>query len=283
MTEPGIDAYAEAVRLLGAVAVGGGMALAVRDDRGRAPARWLVLGSLLLVTGSVLLLVATLSPIAERLDEPLLPLILTYVEETTHGRMLFAPLLPTAYGLLLLDSLRAANDAPIRQGLRWTLLLAFVGMAWLMAGTGHGGMAQDCPVLMMAPVLHVAAGLGWVALIVSLSPRVLRGEPLSVLLRQWGDVALLMLVALVVSGVILAWDRGIRLPPSWDEPYFQLLAVKSALLVLALGAAAVNRIGVLRSEPVAEGRLREVLEVETALLLLALAVAAWLSRTPPPA
>jgi putative copper export protein len=279
----GADSVAEAVRLMGATLVCAALGLVLLDERSCAPLRVGLLGVVALALGSIALLFLTVAPIAQRFDESLPPLTLEYLEHSVHGRMLLAPVLPAAYALLMLGALRTAPAGPRRRVLCGMLGGALFCIAWLLAVGGHGSMEEDRRVETVAQILHLAAGLAWAALLLSLLPSVVRGDPLGGHLRRSGNVALGLVVVLVVASVISAWSRGVRLPVNSVDAYSLLIMLKAGVLLLALCAAAWNRLVELRSGLPSEPRLRWVVGFEAGLLLLAMMLAAGLSRTPQPA
>lgn len=275
------DTLAEAVRLLGVTAMGAALGLVLLRERRIAPFKVALGGGVLLTCGSLAMVVATVAPFALRREEPVLPLAVEYLQTTTHGPLLLTPILPAVYVLLLLDSLRTAEDPQLRTLLSWLAGGGLFAMGWLIAAGGHVEGGIEARIAMFAQVLHVASGLAWVALVASLLPRLVRREPLAIILHRVGGVALGLVIVLVTSGVVSAWLHGVELAWLRSESYGQLLLFKSAVLLLALAAAGWNRFVELRG-PLNELRLRRVLGGESVLLLLALWLAAALARTPPP-
>ena len=99
---------------------------------------------------------------------------------------------------------------------------------------------------------HVAAAMGWVGgqLLLSavvlpvlrreLSPRD-RGPLSRSVATRFARVAnVAMLPAIVMTGVALAWHRGVTLSSLDDPGYGRTLGVKVALVAVALGLAAVH-------------------------------------------
>jgi len=276
------DTLAEAVRLLGVTVMGAALGLVLLRERRIAPFGVALVGGALLASGSLAMVAATVAPFALRREEPVLPLAVEYLQTTSHGPLLLTPILPAVYVLLLLESLRTAEDPELRVLLCWLLGGGLFAMAWLIAAGGHVDSGIEARLAMFAQVLHVTTGLAWVALVVSLLPRLVRGEPLAIILHRVGGVALGLVLLLVISGVISAWLHGVELSWLRSETYGQLLLFKSGVLVLALAAAGWNRFVELGAGPLNEPRLRRVLGGEAVLLLLALLLAAALARTPPP-
>jgi putative copper export protein len=100
--------------------------------------------------------------------------------------------------------------------------------------------------------VHVLAAMGWVGGQLLLSAVVLpvlrqgadpavRGPLIRQTARRFGGVAkTVLLPTLVVSGVALAWHRGVRLESLGDPGYGRLLAFKLVLVVVSVALAAVH-------------------------------------------
>ncbi len=278
----GIDALAEAIRLAGVVVIATAVALEWLDERRHSALLLISVGMLLLSVGSIAVLVATVAPIAARLEEPVLPLALEYFRTTTHGPQLLTPILPAIYALLLAEGLRLVESPGLRRGLCWMLAVTLVAILALMAAGGHVATSRLEHLGMALQIVHMSTGVAWVALVLALLPRVLRREPLSDLLNRVGNVALMLVLALFASGIGSAWIHGAPLPWPMDEAYSQLLLLKTGTLLLALAAAGWNRFVELRPPVVNEPGIRRILSLEACVLLAALILAAWLTRTPPP-
>jgi putative copper export protein len=279
----GADVVAETVRLAGVVLLAAASWQAVLGLTPAPPLRLAALGVAALTAGGIALVMLTVAPTAERLAEPLGALTLEYVESTRHGRLVLAPLLPGIYALLLLEALRNAGGPLFRQIVHWMLGSSAFAAAWLISVGGHGGMQEGENLEMLAQVLHVAAGLAWVGLLVALVPGALHRAPQASRLRQAGNAAFGLVVVLVACGLVLAWSHGVRVPGVAGEPYGRLLLAKSALLLLALGAAAWNRWRELHRESAREHIVRRLVLSEAAVLAAVVLLAAWVARTPPPA
>lgn len=280
--EWGGDVSAEVVRLGGATLMGTALAFSLIGERCFKPNRVALAGALLLLAGSSALLLATVAPFAQRSGEPLLALALEYLERTRHGPRLMAPLLPAAFALVLFEVIRDTRAAMARRMIHGMLAVTLFAVPALMAAGGHTATGGWEHLGMIAQMLHMACGMGWVALVLSLVPGMMRGEPLADMLGRAGNYAAGLVVALIVTGVFTAWVHGASLPWALQEAYGRLLWLKTAVLVLALTAAGVNRVALRRVARLNAVLLRRMLGFEAALLLAALSLAAWLVRTPPP-
>lgn len=277
------DVLAQGLRLAGATLLTTAVFLSVLGERAIAPMRLAIIATVLLAAGCVALLLLTVAPFAARLDEPLLPLALEYLEQTPHGATLLLPLLPAMLALLLWQALAALDSPTVRRLVHWLLAATLLVLVALIAAGGHVATTRWEHVGMLVLVLHMACGISWVALVLSLLPQLLRGDVLGSTLARIGNAAAGMVIVLVIAGVFTAWMHNALPPWSLHDDYARLLLMKSLVLVLALAAAAYNRFHLLRLATGSEHLLRRVVAIEALLLVLALGLAAWLSRTPPPA
>lgn len=278
----GLDVLAELTRLAGATVMATAVALGLIDDRRRNPFGLILVGTLLLASGCVLVLVATVAPVAGRLEEPLLPLALEYFQTTSHGPQLLTPILPAIYALMLAEALRVADSPAFRQALYVMLAVTVVAILALMAASGHVAVTEWDHIGMFLQIVHMAAAVAWVAIVMALLPRLWTAKSLVHDLSRIGNLALALVVILILTGTASAWLHGARLPWLLEEDYGQLLLMKTATLLLAVTAAGWNRFIELRAPVSHETRIRGALGFEAAVLLLALLLAAWLTRTPPP-
>ncbi|MCC5886100.1 MAG: CopD family protein [Gammaproteobacteria bacterium] len=278
----GLDVLAELTRLSGVVVLATAVARGLLDGGPRNPFAFILPGTALLAVGCVLVLVATIAPIASRLEEPVLALALEYFQTTSHGPQLLTPILPAIYALLLAEGLRIADAPGFRRGLYWMLAATVVAMLALMAASGHVAVTEWDHIGMFLQIVHMAAAVAWVAIVLALLPRLWSGQPVAGELTRIGNVALALVIILIVTGIASAWLHGATLPWPLAEDYGRLLLLKTAALLLALAAAGWNRFIELPAAGVHETRVRSVLGFEAVVLLLALLLAAWLTRTPPP-
>lgn len=278
----GLDVLAELTRLAGATLMATTVALGLIDDRRRHPFALVLTGTLLLAAGCVLVLITTVAPASSRLEEPLLPLALEYFRTTTHGPQLLTPILPAIYALLLAEGLRVVEAPGFRRALHIMLGVTVLAILALMAAGGHVAITEWDHVGMFLQIAHMAAAVTWVAIVLALLPRLWTRQPLAGDLARIGNFALALVVILLFTGIGSAWLHDVALPWPLDADYGKLLLLKTAALLLAVAAAGWNRFVELGAAVHHEARIRGVLGIETAVLLSALLLAAWLTRTPPP-
>ncbi|MEX0871581.1 MAG: hypothetical protein WDZ65_07145, partial [Aquisalimonadaceae bacterium] len=150
------------LKLLGLALLATGFCLAV-DGRYTTPVRRLAtVGAAALVLGGIGEVAFTLAPIAERLEEPLIPLMMEYVRDTRAGRLAGAPIIPALIACVVLRyTHRAHGPQPGGPGLTVVgVLLATIAL--LMASGGHAGKTLGGGAVAIQ-ALHIAAGIAWIA------------------------------------------------------------------------------------------------------------------------
>ena len=173
--------------------------------------------------------------------------------------------------------------------MRW-LGVALTAAAVAHASAGHAG-ANGFGWLVPTMAVHgLATGL-WAGGVFAAVLAVLRGEPPAVDgARYAGRLSALATAALagvVATGLASAW-HGLGgslapLAPAAALPWGLALDVKLALVAAAVALGAFNRFVALPALPASWRRFAWVLRLEAALLLAALATAAWLANGEPPA
>jgi putative copper resistance protein D len=171
--------------------------------------------------------------------------------------------------------------------------VAFAGVAW----TGHAATAEAWRPL-AADATHLLATALWVGGLTPLalvlgSVRTEPTDPRTVAVvveasRRFSAIALGGMILLVGTGLLNGGEQVGGVPALVGTAYGRLLLLKLALLVPALGLAAVNRVGVLPrlgndagTARVELARLRRNVLLEAALGLGMLLVVAALGLTPP--
>lgn len=228
---------------------------------------------------------------------------------TDYGRYLVARLVLVAVvGALVVAGHRLPARA--RAGAAGVAGIA-LPITWL--GTGHTN-ASGNPVDLVADVVHLVAMMSWfgglVLLAICLLPRSANVPPEEIgpILRRFSGLATGAVIAIVVTGLYLAWQRV----GSWDAlfgtTYGRLLALKVGIIGVLLWLGAISRSVVQRryggpggapvreinGKPVRPGsradqqaeeqartRLRQSTRMEVGTAVAVLAVASALVATPP--
>jgi len=157
------------------------------------------------------------------------------------------------------------------------------------ANAGHAG-ANGLTWLLPAMTVHVLAMGLWAGAVFAAVLAVWRGEPPAVdgprHAHRLSRLATASLLAVAVTGAASAWHAlGGTLaplaPPASD--WSAALAVKLALVGVAIALGALNRFVVMPCLPASGARFARVLRVEAVVMLAVLVAAAWLANGEPPA
>lgn len=188
-------------------------------------------------------------------------------------------------------ALRLAQVVAGAAGLTVELLTALA--VWSPALVGHTRAYEPATLLIVTDALHLSAGavwLGGLAGLVLVLPSVRgRARDAALLLTRFSVVAAGVLLALAVTGTLMAW----RILGSWsglvEVAYGRLLLVKIAIALLVAAVAAWNRFRLLPG--LQDGghdtarrtvlRVRRTVSVEAVLLVAVLGVTGFLVEQPP--
>ena len=138
-----------------------------------------------------------------------------------------------------------ASDRPPEPGRRLVLLAAAALAVASPAVVGHTRAYEPEPLLLVTDVLHLVAGSVWlgglVGLALTLRPLAGRERLAAATLARFSTIAAGLLLAVAVTGSVLAW----RILGSWsgfvDTRYGILLLVKIGIAGVVAGVAAWNR------------------------------------------
>jgi len=192
--------------------------------------------------------------------------------------------------LALAASLALASACRYRAFPLRTLGVALALVATAQACTGHAA-ANGIGWLVPTMAVHrLATGL-WAGGVFAAALVVLRRSPDGVdvarYARRLSTLATAALSAVVLTGAASGWHSlgGSLAPlePAQASPWSVALEIKLALVLVAVALGGFNRFAVMPSLPGAWPRFARVLRVESAVLLAALAAAAWLAGGEPPA
>lgn len=163
----------------------------------------------------------------------------------------------------------------------WPSTLALGAFAAIWPARGH---ASTTALGWLLDSVHLLAAGVWVGgltvVLVALGVAVRAGRPADALpvVRLYARSAVVAVVVLIASGVALGWSLVPSLGSILTDDYGRLVAAKSALLSVAVGAALVARRRLARGEA---DRVRRTVRPEYASLAIAVLVAALLVDTPP--
>lgn len=295
-----------------AFAVGAGARLpsvTVRISRGTdrlgAAAAWLALAGLMLALGGLASERWVWRPVAERsrVVIPAAPVrisaalglmgaglqLVLFLRQ--QGAPSWGGSLVTPAGLTLLLELVGAAQALVlaRPGGPRALAMAPLGLALAAAVTrGHAASPGVWWWALPANLVHVGAASLWAGGLVHLV-RVAwgfrssdPGDALGEGARRYASFALLMVAAVLTTGIVVTASQLSSVSDLIDTRYGRVLLVKLGLVVSALGLALAARRRALGGEDAHASLLRRLTAPEAALVVAAIAAAAALANTTPP-
>lgn len=162
-------------------------------------------------------------------------------------------------------------------------------LAWMLAAlgpalSGHASAADPQWLTRPAVALHVAALLFWIGALVPLLLALRGGNEAG--LNRFSRVVPFAILALLMSGIVLAVVQMGPPGPAWKTPYGYILAGKLALVAGLFALAAWNRFSLtgpaLAGSVEARRHLRLSIRAETVLVVVVLCLVAGWRFTPPP-
>lgn len=166
-------------------------------------------------------------------------------------------------------------------------MLAGVLAALSLALSGHASAATPQWLTRPAVFLHIGSLLFWIGALVPLWVLLRdRSEPANEALARFSAAIPFAVVPLLVSGAALAIIQLGWPGEHWLTPYGFILAAKLGLLVILFGLAVWNRLYLTAPALAGDERqrrhLRQSIGLETAIILIVLALVAGWRFTPPP-
>lgn len=167
-------------------------------------------------------------------------------------------------------------------------LVALVSLPW----TGHTRTYGPTWLVVASDLVHVSAGAIWAGGIIGLALTLAKSSEASPrraasTAARFSAVAAWAVLAVAISGTVMAWRILGSIPGLWETSYGKALLVKLGVALVIVGIAAWNRYGlvpkVLREprDNDARGLLRSAVRAEAACLVVLLAVTGVLVTQPP--
>lgn len=164
--------------------------------------------------------------------------------------------------------------------------MAFVGIGLSLAMTGHAATAPPEVLTRPAIFLHGLGVAFWVGALVPLTALVSKPTAATLpLLNRFSRIAMPMVAALALTGLVLAVIQLENLSALVDTSYGLILSIKLALVLLLLALAALNRFRLtpaLASDQKAAPVLKRSILLECVAAFGIFAVVAFWRFTPPP-
>jgi copper transport protein len=171
-----------------------------------------------------------------------------------------------------------------RVGVAVGSLIALTSLPW----TGHTRSYGPTWLVVASDLIHVSAGAIWAGGIIGLLLTLSRSSDASarraaVTAARFSAVAAWAVLAIAIAGTVLAWRILGSVSGLWETSYGLALLVKLVVVVVIVGLAAWNRLGLLPrvTDQIARGRLRSVVLAEVVALVALLGVTGVLVTQPP--
>lgn len=166
-------------------------------------------------------------------------------------------------------------------------MAALLGVGLALAASGHASAASPQAAMRPAVFAHAVAAAFWLGALPCLLIGLATNAPAADRsLKRFARLAPLAVLALAVSGVLLAIRQTGTVDALWTTDYGRVLAAKLALVALLLALAALNRWRwtrpAMQGDRAAAGRLRRSIAIEIVVGALILGVVALWRFTPPP-
>jgi len=183
---------------------------------------------------------------------------------------------------------RVGGPRWLRYGVGAAAVVALASLPWV----GHTRAYGPTWLVVAADLVHVAAGAVWIGGVIGLILTLSRTSDASATraistVRRFSAVAGWTVVTVAVAGTVLAWRILGSVDDLFDTSYGRALLVKVAVVALVVLTAAANRLVLLprlAADPTADlvrTRLRRMLAVEAAGLVVVLGVTSVLVTQPP--
>ena len=186
---------------------------------------------------------------------------------------------------------RLLGLAAVAAGLAWRRALPLGGCGALAVAVSYPLTGHTAPIgqpwLSALLGFHLLAAAFWLGALWPLihASRHANRQEAARLLAGFSRVAMLLVPALVLAGLVVAWQLAGGWAALWSSAYGAALLVKTAAVTAMLGLAAWNKLRLVpafRRNAAAGRRLRRSIAGEAALALLVLAATAGLTSLPPP-
>jgi copper transport protein len=243
--------------------------------------------SMLTVAALLLGLIAAVASLGlqglELLDQPPAKLLTAAPWAAAASTSLFRSL-PIAMAAMTAGIVALRTEAAGHANLLSALALAGVGLS--LASTGHAASASPQWLTRPAVFLHGVGAAFWVGALAPLAATAWRPvQPLLPVLNRFSHAAIVVVAMLVLTGLALAIVQLGSFGALIDSRYGIILSIKTALVAVLLGLAALNRFRLtpaLAIDPQNSRPLRRSILAECILAVCILAVVAGWRFTPPP-
>lgn len=223
------------------------------------------------VVGSILFTLAQIldTPLSGALD---ITTIMSFITQITLGQYL------AFEAVLTLLVFVSAFQAKKILNLMVLLILSIVGLI-APVFQSHAASGGSHSLVIGSLVIHVIALSMWVGGIFAIA--MLSASDRAIAVPRFSQLALWSAIAVVISGVVNAWTR-LNFESAWNSTYAYIVIAKSFATIALIGLGYLHRKNLEGKESINWFGFAKLLTVEAIIMLITVAMGAWLSNTSSP-
>jgi putative copper resistance protein D len=203
-----------------------------------------------------------------------LRMIRSFITQISLGQYLFFEILVALFVAICLPLLRRTGGAVM------LLVITFIGIAAPIFQS-HASINGGHGLAVGALVVHVVAISLWVGGVFALM--MIGADARSCAVARFSVMALWAAIAVVLSGAANAWTR-MDFRAAWRSTYAFVLIAKIVITIVLIGLGYLHRKNILAKGPaeLTQKRFMSILGYELALMVIVVAMGAWLTTNKPP-
>jgi cytochrome c oxidase assembly factor CtaG/putative copper export protein len=158
------------------------------------------------------------------------------------------------------------------------LILSIVGLI-APVFQSHAASGGSHSLVIGSLVIHVVALSLWVGGILAIA--MLSASDRAIAVPRFSQLALWSAIAVVISGVVNAWTR-LNFESAWNSSYAYIVIAKTVATIALVGLGYLHRKNLEGKESINWAGFAKLLTVEAIIMLVTVAMGAWLSNTSSP-
>jgi putative copper resistance protein D len=161
------------------------------------------------------------------------------------------------------------------------ILLLLLSIAGLIAPVfqSHAASGGSHSLVVGSLVIHVIALSMWVGGILAIA--MLSASDRAIAVPRFSQLALWAAIAVVISGTVNAWTR-LNFESAWNSTYAYIVIAKTLATIALVGLGYLHRKNLVGKESINWVGFAKLLTVEAIIMLVTVAMGAWLSNTSSP-
>jgi putative copper resistance protein D len=161
------------------------------------------------------------------------------------------------------------------------ILLLLLSIAGLIAPVfqSHAASGGSHSLVVGSLVIHVIALSMWVGGILAIA--MLSASDRAIAVPRFSQLALWAAIAVVISGTVNAWTR-LNFESAWNSTYAYIVIAKTLATIALVGIGYLHRKNLVGKESINWVGFAKLLTVEAIIMLVTVAMGAWLSNTSSP-